>query len=123
MIRVALRRIPLNMIDANEAFNAVDIRTGTVVGAEPLVGARKPAYRLIVDFGTELGVRASSAQLTDRYLPEALIGKQVLGVVNLPPKRIAGFTSEVLVLGVPDERGAVVIVAPDARVPDGARLF
>ena len=113
----------METIDPVAAFGAVDIRTGTIVSAEPLTGARKPAYRLRVDFGDALGVRASSAQLTVRYTPETLIGKQVLAVVSLPPKRIAGFTSEVLVLGVADEEGAVVLIAPDRRVPDGARMY
>ena len=111
------------MIDPLAAFGAVDIRTGTIVSADRLEGARKPAFRLRIDFGEPLGVRASSAQLTVRYSPEALVGKQVLAVVSLPPKRIAGFTSEVLVLGVADEMGAVVLIAPDARVRNGARLY
>jgi tRNA-binding protein len=111
------------MNEASAAFAAVDIRAGTIVSAEPLAGAHKPAYRLSVRFGPDVGVRTSSARLTERYAPQALVGRQVLAVVNLPPKRIAGFTSEVLVLGVADENGAVVLVAPDAAVPDGARLF
>jgi len=110
------------MIDPIAAFGAVDIRAGTVVDAELLAGARKPAYRLRIDFGDELGIRSSSAQLTDRYSVQSLIGRQVLGVISLPPKRIAGFTSEVLVVGVADSNGAVVLVAPEARVPNGARL-
>jgi tRNA-binding protein len=123
MIRVARRRIPLVMEDTAAAFAAIDVRVGTVVAAEPLAGARKPAYVLRIDFGAPLGVRVSSAQLTERYTAQSLVGKQVLGVVNLPPKRIAGVTSEVLTLGVADEEGAVVLVTPDAHVPDGARLY
>jgi len=111
------------MIDPLAAFGAVDIRAGTIVSAEPLEGARKPAYRLCVDFGPEFGVKHSGAQLTIRYAPEALVGKQVLAVVSLPPRRIAGFESEVLVLGFADERGAVVLVGPDDRVPNGSRLY
>jgi tRNA-binding protein len=123
MIRARPRRIPLHMIDASEAFAAIDIRAGTIVAAEPFPQARKPAYKLIVDFGPELKRRSSSAQLTGRYSLETLVGKQVLAVVNLPPKRIAGFISEALVLGVADENGAVVLVTPEARVADGARLY
>jgi tRNA-binding protein len=106
-----------------QAFSALDIRTGTVRSAEPLEGARKPAYRLTVDFGPAIGVKTSTAQITERYAPDALVGKQVLGVVNLPPKRVAGVTSEVLIVGVGDEDGAVILVAPDSRVADGARLY
>jgi len=110
-------------IDALAAFAAVDIRTGTIASAEPLAGARKPAYRLTVDFGPEIGVRVSTAQLTVRYSTADLLGKQVLGVISLPPKRIAGVTSEVLVVGVADESGAVVLVVPESRVRDGSRLY
>jgi len=111
------------MHDPLQAFSAIDIRTGTVRSAQPLAGARKPAYRLTVDFGPAIGVKTSTAQITERYAPEALVGKQVLGVVNLPPKRVAGVTSEVLIVGVSDEGGAVILVAPDLRVADGARLY
>lgn len=111
------------MDDIAAAFAALDIRTGTIVEAAPLAGARKPAFRLRIDFGATLGTRTSTAQLTERYSPESLMGKQVLAVVNLPVKRIAGVASEVLTLGVADEAGAVVLVAPDARVPDGSRLY
>ncbi len=111
------------MDDIVAAFAAVDIRTGTIVEATPIAGARKPSYRLRIDFGEPLGVRTSSAQLTVRYRAHELHGKQVLAVVNLPVKRIAGVASEVLTLGVNDEAGAVVLVAPEARVPDGARLY
>lgn len=106
-----------------EDFQRVDIRVGRVLAAEPLKGARKPAYALRIDFGTDLGVRQSSAQITQHYQPEALIGRLVLAVVNFPPRRIAGFRSEVLTLGVADEAGAVVLIAPDLDVPPGARLF
>lgn len=108
---------------ALDAFNALEIRTGTIVAAQEFPAARKPAYQLHVDFGDRIGIKASSAQITVHYAPETLVGKQVLAVVNFPPKRIAGFTSEVLVLGVPDAQGAVVLVAPDQRVADGARLY
>lgn len=107
-----------------DAFDAVDIRVGTIVAAEQFPEARKPAYRLTVDFGAEIGLRQSSAQITARYQRDELIGKRVLAVVNFPPKRIAGFTSEVLVLGVNDPNGDVVLIRPDfADVPNGVRLY
>jgi tRNA-binding protein len=104
-------------------FAKVDIRVGRVLAAEPLAGARKPAYTLRIDFGPELGVKQSSAQLTALYRPEELVGRLVLAVVNFPPRRIAGFKSEVLTLGVADSEGAVVLITPDREVPLGARLF
>ncbi len=104
-------------------FQRVDIRVGRVLSAEPLAGARKPAYKLRIDFGPELGVRQSSAQVTVHYTPEQLVGTLVLAVVNFPPRRIAGFRSEVLTLGVPDAQGDVVLVAPRTDAPLGARLF
>ncbi len=104
-------------------FQRVDIRVGTVVEAEPYPEARRPAYKLQVDFGPEIGVRKTSAQLTDHYTCEALIGRQVAGVVNFPPKQIGKFVSEVLVLGFPDGEGEVVLVVPDQSVPDGVRLY
>ena len=104
-------------------FARVDVRAGTIVGAEPLAGARTPAYALRIDFGPELGERRSSAQITQRYAAGELIGTQCCAVVNFPPKRIAGFASEVLVLGLPDTDGNVVLVRPTAPVPDGARLY
>ena len=108
---------------ALEDFERVDIRVGTIVTAAPLEGARKPAIRLEIDFGSELGVKRSSAQIAVHYRPAELIGRQVAAVVNFPPRRIAGFSSEVLTLGLPDADGAVVLVAPDLAVPDGGRLF
>lgn len=104
-------------------FEKVDIRAGTVVDAQPFPEARKPAIKLWVDFGGEIGTRQSSAQLTVHYTPDRLIGRQVLAVVNFPPRRIAGFESQILVLGLPDENGAVVLIRPDLQVPDGGKLF
>ena len=106
-----------------EDFDRIDIRAGTIVDAQPFPEARKPSIRLWVDFGGSLGVKRSSAQLTVHYAPDRLIGRQVLAVVNFPPRKIAGFESEVLVLGVPDENGAVVLLKPDIRVPDGGKMF
>jgi len=103
-------------------FERADIRVGQIVAAEPLAGARKPAYKLTIDFGP-LGIKHSSAQITQRYTAEELIGRRVLGVVNFPPRRIAGFASEVLTLGVPDAEGAVTLVRPDADVPLGGQLY
>jgi tRNA-binding protein len=104
-------------------FLKVDIRVGTVIAAERNTAARKPAYRLEIDFGPELGRRTSSAQLTELYEVEALIGRQVAAVVNFPPRQIAKVVSQVLVLGFPDTEGRVVLIAPDHPVPDGGRLF
>ena len=104
-------------------FEKVDIRVGRVLEAEPSPEARKPAIKLIVDFGPEIGEKRTSAQLTEHYEPETLVGRQVVAVVTFPPKRIAGFESEVLVLGVPDEEGAVVRLVPDSEVPVGGRMF
>lgn len=106
-----------------EDFERLDIRAGTIVDAQPFPEARKPSIRLWVDFGGTVGVKRSAAQITVHYAPDRLIGRQVMAVVNFPPRRIAGFESEVLVLGVPDENGAVVLVKPDLRVPDGGRMF
>ena len=104
-------------------FLKVDIRVGRVLRAEPFPEARKPALKLWIDFGPEFGTRKSSAQVTRRYAPEELVGRQVLAVVNFPPRQIGPFRSEVLTLGVADEGGAVVLVAPDLDVPSGARLY
>ncbi len=106
-----------------EDFLRVDVRVGTIVAARLHPKARKPAYVLEIDFGPELGRRTSSAQITDHYTPETLVGRQVLAVINLPPRRIAGVVSEVLTLGVPDRDGRVVLIGPDRPVPDGGRLF
>jgi tRNA-binding protein len=103
-------------------FFAIDMRVGTVVSAEPFPEARKPAIKLAIDFGPELGVKRSSAQLTRRYEPGQLVGRQVVAAVNLGTRRIAGFTSEVLVLGGVPEEGDVVLLAIDAPVPDGTRI-
>lgn len=108
---------------AYDDFGRVDVRAGTILAAEPLPKARKPAYALRIDFGAELGERRSSAQITGRYGAEELIGTQVCAVVNFPPKRIAGFESEVLVLGMDDEDGNVVLVRPSFAVPNGRRLY
>jgi tRNA-binding protein len=108
---------------AYDDFVRVDVRAGTVLAAEPLAGARKPAYVLTIDFGPEIGRKRSSAQITRRHAAEDLVGTQVCAVVNFPPKRIAGFASEVLVLGMDDEDGNVVVVRPAFPVPDGRRLY
>ena len=104
-------------------FMKVDVRKGTVVRAEPYPEARKPAIKMWVDFGEEIGVKQSSAQVTVHYTPETLVGKSVMGVVNFPPRQIGKFISEVLVLGVPDADGAVVLMTPDKDVPNGGKLF
>lgn len=106
-----------------DQFHAVDIRVGRILTAAPNPKAHKPAYVLTVDFGSDLGVKTSSAQLTVHYEPEQLVGMQVVAVVNFEPKRIAGVKSEVLVLGLPDEQGAVVLLTPTREVPLGGRLY
>jgi tRNA-binding protein len=103
-------------------FLKVDIRVGTVRRAEPFPEARKPAIKLWIDFGDEIGERKTSAQLTGHYTPEALEGRQVMAVVNFPPRQIGPFMSEVLVLGVADAAGEIVLLAPDHPVPDGERM-
>lgn len=104
-------------------FLKVDIRVGRIVDVRPFPNARKPAYQLEIDFGPELGRRRSSAQLTQRYTADALLQKLVLAVVNFPPRQIANFFSEVLVLGVPDETGNVILVEPESDAPLGSRLY
>jgi tRNA-binding protein len=106
-----------------EEFDRVEIRVGTVVAAEDFPEARKPAYRLTIDFGEPLGTKRSSVQITGLYRREELVGRQVLAVVNFPPKRIAGFPSEVLTLGVNDASGNVVLAAVERPVPNGTRLY
>ena len=103
-------------------FLEVDIRVGTVQDAQPYPEARKPAIKLWVDFGDEIGVRKTSAQITTHYNPAGLIGKQVLAVVNFPPRQIGKFMSEVLVLGLPDDSGDIVLIGPDGPVPNGGRM-
>lgn len=103
-------------------FMKVDVRVGTVLRAEPFPAARKPAIKLWIDFGDEIGEKKTSAQITAHYAPEALVGRQVLAVVNFPPRQIGKFMSQVLVLGMPDENGEVVLVGPDQTVPTGGRL-
>ena len=103
-------------------FAKVDIRAGVIVSAEPFPEARKPAYRLAIDFGPAIRVKKSSAQITERYTLEELVGRQVMAVVNFPPRQIGPVRSEVLVLGFPDAEGRIVLAAPDSEVPDGARL-
>jgi tRNA-binding protein len=103
-------------------FLKVDIRVGVVTRAEPFPEARKPAIKLWVDFGGDLGVKKSSAQITAHYAPETLIGKQVMAVVNFPPRQIGPMKSEVLVLGLPDENGEIVLLTPDQDVPIGGRM-
>ena len=106
-----------------EDFEKVDVRVGNIVEAAPFPEARKPSIKLTIDFGPEVGEKRTSAQLTAHYDAEGLVGKMVVAVVNFPPKRIAGFKSEVLVLGVPDENGEVVLLSPDVEVPKGGRMF
>ena len=103
-------------------FLAVDIRVGTIIGVDDFPEARKPAWKLQIDFGGDIGVKKSSAQITKHYDRDALMGKQVVAVVNFPPRQIGPFMSEVLTLGVPDADGAVVLLAPDLSVPDGGRM-
>jgi tRNA-binding protein len=106
-----------------EDFEAVDIRVGTIVEAQPFPEAKKPAIKIWVDFGADLGVKKSSAQITHHYAPETLIGRQVAAVVNFAPRQIGKFMSEVLTLGFPDETGEVVLISPTVPVPNGGKLF
>ena len=105
-----------------DQFLKLDIRCGTIVEVSPFPEARKPAFKLVIDFGPEIGRKKSSAQITTLYAPETLIGRQVMAVVNFPPRQIGPFMSEVLTLGVSDAAGAIVLVAPDQPAPDGSRL-
>src|SRR5262249_8918734 len=107
---------------AFDDFNKVDIRAGPIVAAEPLAGARKPALRLKIDFGPAIGLKTSSAQITKHYEPAALIGRQVAGVVNFPPRQVGKTMSEVLTLGFPDGNGEVVLITPERPSPSGVRL-
>ena len=104
-------------------FDMLDIRVGTITDVQPFPKARKPAWKLAIDFGPELGIKRSSAQITVHYQAEELLGRQVLAVVNFPPRQIGPFISEVLTLGVPDADGAVVLLHPDKPVPNGGRMF
>ncbi len=106
-----------------EDFDRIDIRVGTVIDAQPFPQARKPAYKLTIDFGAEIGVKKSSAQITVHYALEELVGRKVIAVVNFPPRQIGPFISEVLTLGMPDAAGNVVLLAPDKDVPNGGRMF
>jgi tRNA-binding protein len=106
-----------------DQFLAVDIRAGTIVEVQPFPEARKPAWKLVIDFGPKLGTRKSSAQIIKHYGADALVGRQVAAVINFPPRQIGPFRSEVLTLGFPDEDGHVVLIAPERPVPNGARLF
>ncbi|MGK6322311.1 tRNA-binding protein [Sphingomonas sp. DT-51] len=108
---------------AFDDFLKVDVRVGTIVSAEPYPEARKPAYKLLIDFGPAIGRKRSSAQITEHYAVDELVGRQVAAVINFPPRQIGKFLSEVLTLGFPDAAGKVVLVAPSERVPDGGRLF
>ena len=104
-------------------FEKVDIRVGTIIGVEPFPEARKPAFKLRIDFGIEIGIKKSSAQIAGHYTPDTLLGRQVAAVVNFPPRQIGPFMSEVLTLGFPDANGTVVLISPSQMVPNGGKLF
>lgn len=104
-------------------FEKVDIRVGEIIKVDDFPEARKPAYKLTIDFGDEIGVKKSSVQITEHYTKEELVGKQVIAVVNFPPKQIGSFLSEVLTLGLPDENGKVVLLSPTKKVPKGRKMF
>lgn len=104
-------------------FEKVDIRVGEIISAEDFPEAKKPAYKLTIDFGTEVGMRRSSVQITKHYTKEELIGRQIVGVVNFPPKQIGPFISETLTLGLPDGDGGVILLAPTKNVPKGGKMF
>ena len=108
---------------SHEDFEKVDIRVGEILKVEDFPEARKPAYKLTIDFGTEIGIKTSSARLTKHYTKEELVGKQIIAVVNFPPKQIGPFSSEVLTLGLPDENGDVVLLMPTKSVPLGGKMF
>jgi tRNA-binding protein len=118
-----LEQRPMAETIAYSDFERVDIRVGTITDAQPFPQARKPAYKLVIDFGAEIGIKRSSAQLTVHYRADQLIGCQVCAVVNFPPRQIGPFISEVLTLGMPDDDGSVVLVRPDFKVPNGGKLF
>ncbi len=105
-----------------EDFTALDLRVGTVLQAQELPKARVPAIKMNIDFGEEIGIKQSSAQITKRYTPEAMVGKQVVAIVNFPPRRVAGFKSEVLVIGGVPEEGDVILLPPDQNVPNGTKI-
>jgi tRNA-binding protein len=113
----------MNPLLTYDQFAAIELRVGTITRAEPFPKARKPAYKIWADFGPEIGERQSSVQITVHYQPEQLIGKQIVGCLNLGDKNIGGFISNFLCTGFPDENGAVVLVSPDKKVPNGGKLF
>ena len=113
----------MSAIISFDDFLKIDIRVGTILTAEPFPQARKPAYKLTIDFGPDLGVKKSSAQITQHYTPETLVGRQVAAVVNFTPRQIGPFMSQVLTLGFPDAAGEVVLISPRHKIPDGGKLF